>query len=172
MFHHTPKPCLWKDSWDQYGKWMDSSTLGATTPILSLSNLLPFHRDWIPPQSQTILAGNHWDQVGNLTFLPSLHPFLISAEHWKSTRLTPQLFLQVPASHLHRTGARLGNKLLILSSPPPFSLQERAPATPVFSNQLTTCPVIAQEKTWVQMWWGDGMPAQNEILVFQTETKI
>lgn len=51
-------------------------------------------------------------------------------------------------------------------------MQHRVPATPVFANQLTAYSEIAQKKTWMQMWWGDRTQAQNEIPVFQTETKI
>lgn len=40
-------------------------------------------------------------------------------------------------------------------SPHPLLLPFPLPATPVFANQLTACSVIAHEKTWVQMWWGD-----------------
>lgn len=73
---------------------------------------------------------------------------------------------------MHRAGATLGNKLLSPSFSPFFPLQETAPATPVFANQLTVCSVIAHQKTWVQMWWGAGARTQNEILVFQIEPRF
>lgn len=104
---------------------------------------------------------------------------------------TPAPFTPFPnyyrAPKKHQAGPTLVFRLLLLSctglvphlsvsSSAPllllFPLQETAPATPVFANQLTACSVIAHQKTWVQMWWGAGARTQNEILVFQTEPRF
>jgi len=112
-----------RSSFSPHGKYMDCNTLGATTPML------------IPAQHPpTFPQGVNSSSKPNHTAWPSLrcsgqpHAPALSTPFPHIYR-APKMYqggsttcLQVPAFNRRRAGARLGNKLLIFSSPLACSL--------------------------------------------------